>query len=193
MPEPLEKQDLVLISDVDEVPRRSAIAHLRDAPPTDDIIALEMTSFIYQLNLRARGDIYAARAVRGSVFELLTPHEIRRTAVRATIPDAGWHFTYLAPRNETVERIQTKVASFAHDELDSADVLDGGGSSGWSRRACSSCPAGSSPSKLFRSMTPFPEPSARTQNVGSNSSSLRTGGPCSTTCGISLRVSDMGR
>ena len=40
----------------------------------------------------------------------------------ARLPDAGWHFSYLASNDDRISRITRKVGAFAHGELDSSSL-----------------------------------------------------------------------
>jgi beta-1,4-mannosyl-glycoprotein beta-1,4-N-acetylglucosaminyltransferase len=100
------EDDIVLISDVDEIPRRSAIAALQ----LDRIISLELKGFSYSINMH--DGFYTIKAVRYS--EIDTPQSIRTRIPDAIIWQAGWHFSSLGD----AEHISHKLSSFAHWELD---------------------------------------------------------------------------
>ena len=125
--------DLVIISDVDEVPRASALAQLGDLAD-GDVVALMMDFYNYALNLRMPDIHDRARVTRRSTLRYLSPQEVRRTFVkypsvnqdgkRDSISHAGWHFSCLAHPDELVSTIQAKAHAFAHSEADQPDVLD---------------------------------------------------------------------
>jgi beta-1,4-mannosyl-glycoprotein beta-1,4-N-acetylglucosaminyltransferase len=125
--------DLVLITDVDEIPRPSVLSRLRDLRD-GDVMCLVMDLYNYALNLRTPDLAYGPRATRRSTLRYLTPQEIRRTFIknpaepqhgsRDSIDHAGWHFSCLARPDELVERIRTKAQANAHSEADHPDVID---------------------------------------------------------------------
>jgi beta-1,4-mannosyl-glycoprotein beta-1,4-N-acetylglucosaminyltransferase len=111
--------DIVVISDCDEIPRASAMRELSEMLDLQgDVVALEMASYYYALNLRGPETWRVARATRRSTLDLITPQELRTMFTVNRIPAAGWHFSYLAPTMERVSKIARKAEAFAHGELD---------------------------------------------------------------------------
>lgn len=110
----LNPDDIVLISDADEIPRRSAVEQLNPQP----VQSLALKTFYYGLNIFG-GHYHTSRAIRWSA--LTTPQEIRTLDPPPNIIDeAGWHFSYLgAP-----EHIAEKFKAFAHSELNRPDTTD---------------------------------------------------------------------
>jgi beta-1,4-mannosyl-glycoprotein beta-1,4-N-acetylglucosaminyltransferase len=127
------REDLVLLSDADEIPRASAVRRFQEQ--SDHSIAkFEMSYFNYHVNQRgyfpsASSELepswvhwYGTVAARRSTFE--TPQQLREMRQPApgdlVIPDGGWHFSWLGG----IEKIQLKFASFAHQEFDSPQTYD---------------------------------------------------------------------
>lgn len=109
-----DPDDIIIISDADEIPRRSVVEALNPQP----IQSLSLKSFYYGLNMWD-GNYHTTRAARYSA--ITSPEEIRRLAVPpCIIEEAGWHFTYLG----TPEHIANKFKSFSHQELDRPDTTD---------------------------------------------------------------------
>lgn len=100
--------DIAIISDLDEIPRREVVAGLAelDAP-----VAFGMPHYNYGLNCLFPGTWAAAKALR--VRDLTTAEEIRH-AQFPTIENAGWHFSYFGDD----EFISNKFKSFSHSEVD---------------------------------------------------------------------------
>jgi beta-1,4-mannosyl-glycoprotein beta-1,4-N-acetylglucosaminyltransferase len=103
-------QDLVIISDVDEIPKASRISGF-----DGQAAGLEQTSFYYKLNCKnATGQPPGAWSVILRRERLRAPEETRRR--RFELPllrDAGWHFSYLGGP----EAIRRKIGAFSHQEL----------------------------------------------------------------------------
>ncbi|MEL6999849.1 MAG: hypothetical protein AAFP68_16435 [Pseudomonadota bacterium] len=137
--------DIVMISDVDEIPRRTSVEHLRETLAHRRMFAtFLMDHHVYRLNLRPEpvGQITGTRAVRRR--DLRVPHLVRQlkrrywksapdwadqiparfNAVaatglplpRLTLPDAGWHMHSVGGR----DLLRAKWRSFVVDE-----TLDG--------------------------------------------------------------------
>lgn len=102
------QNDIIMISDVDEIPRREVVASLTNLT---EPVALNMRHYNYGLNCRFPGLWFAAKALR--VSDMTTAEEIRH-ATFPLIEDAGWHFSYFGDD----EFISNKFKSFSHSEVD---------------------------------------------------------------------------
>ncbi len=128
--------DLVIISDADEIPRPEAIPNELDAGV---VALLNQRLFYYRLNMGCvemshlpcsavvrRGDLDSPATLRkrivGSHSVLLAQGA---TAAAATGPfkiieDGGWHFSYLGSAQDAVNKIE----AFAHDEFNVPEYKD---------------------------------------------------------------------
>lgn len=125
-------EDVILISDVDEIPRPSSIISLIDKG-VNEIYGLKMDMYMYFFNNQLIYDGGSSMSIDESKdgiwhctavvpFKLLKkkPNKIRRTIMRTKrkgevykiIPNAGWHFTYLGG----VKKIIEKLEAFSHTE-----------------------------------------------------------------------------
>lgn len=102
-----DSEDTIIISDVDEIPRRETIKDLE----FDRIMSIEIKGFSYSINMHDRG-YYTIKAVRYG--EIDTPQNIRVRPPINIIREAGWHFSSLGDEYY----ISQKLSSFAHWELD---------------------------------------------------------------------------
>lgn len=107
-----QPDDIVIISDVDEIPRRSAIAQLNPEP----IQRFLLKQFYYGINVYA-GSCGASKATRIKYF---TTAQGTRNTDPPGIEDAGWHFSYLGD----ADHISTKFKSFSHWELDIPEITN---------------------------------------------------------------------
>jgi beta-1,4-mannosyl-glycoprotein beta-1,4-N-acetylglucosaminyltransferase len=110
-----QPDDIILVSDCDEIPRASAVATL--APQR--ITALKMNEYYYSLNMKT--DYYGLS--RACYFrDWQGAESIRRWWTRdmPMVENAGWHFSYLFDP----EGISEKIKSFAHMELNTPDYTD---------------------------------------------------------------------
>ena len=127
-----ESDDIIMISDVDEIPRVETIQQLRTS--TQSIWGFRMPLFNFKFNyMMYTQDYYSvwSGAIRKSA--LGSPEDFRRMRHILNecpynfsddnvqiIEHAGWHFTYLG----TEEFARTKIQSFAHDETNRPDILN---------------------------------------------------------------------
>lgn len=135
----IRDQDVVIFSDVDEIPNPEAIRRYAHTP---GIKCLEQMMFNYFLNyfcvthgpwrlgskMMTYGDFqhrWNEYAIRFNMFvpaalnQGATVNRIRHLEDAVRIPNGGWHFSFLGGW----EGIQKKVQSFAHSELNSPRLL----------------------------------------------------------------------
>lgn len=103
--------DIIIISDVDEIPRPSAIANYQ---PLDGPKVFDLLSCYYYINCVSELPIRSSRILTYGYF-LRKGRDAQRIrwTVLPSIPNGGWHFSYLGG----IEKIQHKIDSFAHQEL----------------------------------------------------------------------------
>lgn len=106
--------DIIIVSDCDEIPRASVIENWDYPTPTK----LEQKEYFYYL------DLYSTQMQGTTVcrFKDYTDGQtVRRLGGSVPyIPDAGWHFAYLGG----ADRISRKIQGFAHSELDVPEFTD---------------------------------------------------------------------
>lgn len=115
-----EPEDIILIGDVDEIPRPKKLVEILRSP-LDTPLILGQNLFRYYLNLLDTSKLMpCTRVIR---YEYLSsPQTLRFTQPANNYSNVllygGWHFTYLGG----VDRIITKLEAFSHDELDTHEV-----------------------------------------------------------------------
>jgi beta-1,4-mannosyl-glycoprotein beta-1,4-N-acetylglucosaminyltransferase len=124
--------DMILISDVDEIPNPVAVLSCKDME------GIKVLFYYYYLNCQKNGNglwdgtrmlsfsdllsYYDHHVSHESYYNLrvlnngTTPNRIRCTQGKP-IPDGGWHFSYLGG----TERIMEKIAAFAHQEFNTTE------------------------------------------------------------------------
>lgn len=111
-------EDILIISDADEIPRRSTVTNLQKIGGPS---RLETPSYYYALNCRTHTD----QAIKASRIKDIkgTAEELRRGQPEETavIENGGWHFSYLGDP----AWIRTKLKSFSHSEMDQPHILQG--------------------------------------------------------------------
>ena len=125
--------DIVIVSDVDEVLRPEAIDHVRNSDQT--IFAFRMPIYNFKFNyMRQRPGQYDcwAMATKASTFDAITPNSLRdmrhnfHQAPHHYVGDgielvehAGWHFGYLGDN----DYLRDKAQSFSHSERNTPEFL----------------------------------------------------------------------
>ena len=117
----LSDKDLVIISDVDEIPDPETLRGLKTGEScflSFDVASLEMDLYYYDLTCRHINKWYYPKVLRYGYYKTIvdtTPcHQIRFSNSRfPAIPKGGWHLAYFGD----VAFIQNKIANFAHQEF----------------------------------------------------------------------------
>lgn len=120
---------IVMISDLDEIPRRESVQRLAGGLQDGMVVAFIQKLFYYNVNTYAPDRPWpGTRAARAADVRALTPHVIRNGLAQpdahypiyARLDNAGWHLSYLGD----VAHIQNKMRSFLHQELVNEENLD---------------------------------------------------------------------
>lgn len=100
---------VVLISDVDEIPRG---CNIPPAIKPGEVYVFEQDLYYYTMTQRARERWRGTRACRLDDLRRWTP-QVVRFAGGTPVINGGWHFSYMGG----VDAIQAKLAAFSHQEL----------------------------------------------------------------------------
>jgi hypothetical protein len=125
----VQDEDLVIISDLDEIPRADMIEMIKEDENDYDRYLLYIAQFNYKLNymkIQSPSRHPAIMVTRGRVFN--NPQEEREISFfwnrkpenLVEIDHGGWHFTYFGNEDHCVN----KIKSFAHTEQNRADIVD---------------------------------------------------------------------
>lgn len=116
----MQDNDIVLLSDLDEIPDPSAI---KKAKRSGKPVAFSLLFHYYFLNCQNRGQ---SRWWKGSIsctakqFREITPQGLRDKRDRyPSIGHAGWHFSFLGGE----EKIRQKLLAFAHTEFNKEEYV----------------------------------------------------------------------
>jgi hypothetical protein len=128
-----EENDIVIVSDVDEIPRPAAIDYMRDSDQT--IFALCMPIFNFKFNyMKTNASLYDvwAMAARCEVFHDIKPNSLREMRFEffnkpyqfsnngcEVIEHGGWHFSYMGDTAYLIDKAQ----SFSHQEVNRPDFI----------------------------------------------------------------------
>lgn len=108
--------DVILLSDADEIPRRSAVEALDPQP----VQSIALQAYYYGLNTKA-DHVHTMRAARWDYAKTMTMQQLRTLDPPPNIVyDGGWHFSYLGD----AEHIANKFKAFAHSELNRPDTTN---------------------------------------------------------------------
>lgn len=119
--EKMNDDDLVLVSDIDEIPDPVALKKLDH---TRLPVAFSMLFHYYYMNCQNMGESRwwnGCIAVTGRQFKDITPQGLRNNRdVYPSVAAAGWHFSFLGGASE----ISRKIRSYSHTEYNKEEFFD---------------------------------------------------------------------
>lgn len=102
--------DIVIISDVDEIPRTYAIQHYRQSM---GLVALQMDVYCFFLNTIAERQAWRhPKIMSWAYLKDKTPNEVRNGGFNLALMHGGWHFTSMGGP----KAVMNKLDSFSHQE-----------------------------------------------------------------------------
>jgi hypothetical protein len=119
--------DLVLMSDVDEIPRATAVKDMA-TDTANKIFGLRLALYYFFVNYRnvegPEAAITWAIAATRDELESVVPNDLRHAVRQRNVParivdDAGWHFSYLMDE----AGVRRKIAAFSHQEFNTDSFL----------------------------------------------------------------------
>ena len=111
--------DVILVSDVDEIPRPDAIKTLRNCDFPKEV-TLHTKMYYYGFQWAKREDWAHPQATFYNNEKTVLPSDLRDSH-GADLYNAGWHCSYCF---STVEEMVTKIKSFSHKELNREEFTD---------------------------------------------------------------------
>ena len=117
----MEDEDLILVSDLDEIPDPAVLKKLPDRQLP---VALSLLFHYYYMNCQNIGESRwwnGCIAATAAQFKSITPQELRNNRdVYPSIGSAGWHFSFLGG----ADKIRYKLQSYAHTEYNKEEFFD---------------------------------------------------------------------
>lgn len=105
----LNDEDMIIISDVDEIPNRNIINKLIKHPYN---YTLDFDFYYYSIEYKKKGIWNKPKAVMHQFFKSSLPELIRHSFLPVSIKEGGWHFSYFGDP----EFISNKIKTFSHQE-----------------------------------------------------------------------------
>jgi beta-1,4-mannosyl-glycoprotein beta-1,4-N-acetylglucosaminyltransferase len=118
-----ENLDLLIISDVDEIPRPEVLKSIKDSNNIQLPVQLDVDQYFWNFNwLTPQHCNNGGRPVVCSVKDLeqTTAQSMRSDCELKRMPNAGWHFSFMM----NYDSIVNKIESFAHTEYNLDEFKD---------------------------------------------------------------------
>jgi beta-1,4-mannosyl-glycoprotein beta-1,4-N-acetylglucosaminyltransferase len=112
----LSDDDVITITDLDEIPNPKTLTQIRSQEITFDMLSLEMDFYYYNLNTKQKIKWTQAKVITYQHFKTLG--KVCSDLIKIVcplIPNGGWHLSYFG--DEVF--IQNKLLHFAHQEFNS--------------------------------------------------------------------------
>jgi len=114
--------DLIMISDCDEIPRVESIRRFVDGY---SLVGLQQTTYYYRFNGQTNIAWCGSKLLRyRALRERITPQQVRDkycgTPDALMIFGGGWHFSFLG----SSEKIALKIQAFSHQELNKPEYVE---------------------------------------------------------------------
>lgn len=125
----IHPEDIIITSDVDEIPRAEAIEMIKLDENNWDRYILTIPMFQYKLNFMKIYDIVKQPNIMVTRARCYTDPQQEREYTfpwnrkpddLVFIEHAGWHFTYFGNNDHAI----TKIQNFAHTETDTPDMIN---------------------------------------------------------------------
>ncbi len=136
--------DIIIFSDVDEIPNPDTLKELLPKVEDDKIYMLAQRLFYCYLDMEeVSGNLLSVtgefddvekkqwlgtKVCRYSVLDNYTTEELRnkeQKAIGVRVPNGGWHFSYMGggKKQSTADRVKYKIKSAAHQEYNNRHIL----------------------------------------------------------------------
>jgi len=119
----LTNDDLLIISDLDEIPDTTMLKDIKQNNKKIEYSALEMDFYYYNLNCKIMENWYHGKVVRYGIFKAnldITCNKIRMGRPFSLIERGGWHLSYFGDG----EFIKNKLENFAHQEFNKEEYTN---------------------------------------------------------------------
>ena len=118
----LNPKDLILISDLDEIPDPTLLSEFKRLKYPIEINSLEQHFYYYRITCRSNEKWYQAKIMSYETYKKLglTCNDIRKYQCPFVFP-GGWHLSYFGNK----DFIQNKIQNFGHQEFNLPHILDG--------------------------------------------------------------------
>ena len=121
-----EDKDLIIMSDIDEIPNPLVIKEVTNWISSDRHFTLEQACYAYWINNLYSNKWYGSRIATYKYMQHRRANDIREATeaeyelTGSIITNGGWHFTYLGDE----KYIREKLSSFSHTEFDVPEITD---------------------------------------------------------------------
>ena len=113
----LDQNDLIIISDVDEIPDPKTLYHIKNENLNINLLSFEQDMYYYNLNSKIEDKWHRSKIISYKTYNELntTCDNIRLMNTYNVIHNGGWHLSYFG----NASFIKNKIENFGHQEYNS--------------------------------------------------------------------------
>tara|TARA_R110002074_G_scaffold32309_8_gene90298 strand:- start:3956 stop:4654 length:699 start_codon:yes stop_codon:yes gene_type:complete len=109
-----DDDDIIIFSDVDEIPNPEIFETLNDLNLDENIYSLQQRMFYYFINVQKNCDWYGSRIGKYKNMKNQPFNEIRgNPALSVKIENCGWHFSFMGGR----KMVESKLLAYCHNDM----------------------------------------------------------------------------
>ena len=113
--------DIILFSDLDEIPNPEIINELNGYDLDHKILSLRQNTYYYYLNVFKQSDWYGTKILKYKNLNDLSLNEVRGDVTLSDkIDNGGWHFSFMGGK----KMVEKKLTSYSAKDLSSKRVLE---------------------------------------------------------------------
>jgi beta-1,4-mannosyl-glycoprotein beta-1,4-N-acetylglucosaminyltransferase len=116
----LKHSDLIMITDVDEIPNSQVLYVIKSEGIPDKMYTLEQDMYYYNLSCKFNGKWCFPKICTYKVYSETNDPQHIRTCQSTIIHNGGWHFSYFGD----VEFIKNKIRNFSHQEYNTSEFIN---------------------------------------------------------------------
>jgi len=106
--------DIILFSDLDEIPNPSILSHIDTLDLDNNIYRLKQRMYYYYLNVLKDNNWYGTRLAKYKNIKDKSFNDIRGlNNLSSEIPNGGWHFSFMGGK----EMVKTKLTSYSARDM----------------------------------------------------------------------------
>ena len=114
-----EDDDVIIISDADEVPNPEILKNLKNLDLKDNIYSLSQPMYSYHVNTMSDPNWYGSKLGLYKNIKNLSFNEIRGDqSLSIKIPNGGWHFSFMGGEKKIIEKIE----AYSHQEFNNDHI-----------------------------------------------------------------------
>lgn len=116
----LDDDDIVMFSDIDEIPKGDFVEYLKQTSELDTIYNFGLNNFWFYINCLKEGIWGGNILLSFGKFKNTGVIEPRNIRIGEAYANAGWHFSFMGGSDE----VNLKIKSFSHQDINAPYVLE---------------------------------------------------------------------